>query len=323
MKKNAKKLLLTAGAVVGTSLLAAAWVNSEGQAHVWLSDSLLGSHIHSDRGQQIGKLEDLIVSPKQDSSYAVLSLGSWANMADRYYAMPWSLIRTDEADVKVKDSERKLVLTVDKELLRSAPNFERSDWPDMTNADWREEIDTFYARRSGDIADGRSGRGERDERGDRDERDERDQRRARAQEASARMKTITWRATELEGSDIVSSSDETIGEIEELAVDTDGRFCYVAVSSGGFLGIGERVVAVPWGALQFSLTGEDNDERVITLASTKAQLEKAPEFSSDEEDRTRMSDREWIATVYQHFSVEPYWETEATAKAKPAGTPRK
>jgi sporulation protein YlmC with PRC-barrel domain len=305
MKNNAKKMMLAAGAVVGSSLLAAAWVTYEGHAHVWLSDTLIGSKVHSEHGEQIGKLEDIVVSPNQDSSYAVLSLGSWANMADRYCAMPWSVINTVEADVTVKDSVRTLVLTVDKELLRTAPNFEKRTWPDMTDVAWRSEIDAFYDPRAVGSASGREGR------------DSRDSRENQVQEAGARKKHITWRATELKGADVVTSTNEKLGDIDEIAVDTNGRFCYVAVSAGGFLGMGEHVVAVPWDALQFSLGGEKNDKRLITLASTKEQLAKAPEYSNDDEDRARMCDAEWIASVYEHFSVKPYWDVAEKSPAMP------
>jgi sporulation protein YlmC with PRC-barrel domain len=314
MKHNAKKLLLAAGAVVGTSLLAAAWVTYEGHAHVWLSDTLIGSKVHNEHGEQIGKLEDIVVSPNQDSSYAVLALGSWANMADRYCAMPWSVIQTVEADVAVKDSERKLVLLVDKEMLRTAPNFEKRTWPDMTDVAWRSEIDAFYDRRAVGSVD------DRDEKGERRDQDDRD-RKGQAQEAGARKKHITWRATELKGADVVTSTNEKLGDIDEIAVDTNGRFCYVAVSAGGFLGMGEHVVAVPWDALQFTVSGEKNDKRVITLASTKEQLAKAPEYSTDKDDRARMCDADWIASVYEHFSVKPYWDMETDAKKAPA-TPK-
>ena len=295
MKNNAKKLLLAASAVVGTSLLATAWVTYEGHSHVWLSDTLIGTKVVGQRGEAIGKIEDIVVSPAQDGSYAVLSLGSWANMADRYCAMPWSIIRTVEADEAVKDSVRSLVLTVDKELLRTAPNFEKRTWPDMTDAAWCREINAFY------------------------DPNKIEKKADAVVEAAARSKVVTWRATELKGADVMTPTNEKLGDLEQVAVDTNGRFCYAAVSVGGFLGMGERLVAVPWDAFQFTLGGEKNDKRIITLASTKELLESAPEYSNADEDRVRMCNGEWILGVYEHFSCPPYWDVEAKAPATPAG----
>lgn len=396
MKNHVKQMMLAASAVLGTSLLAAAWALEESRANVWMADDLIGHQIHNERGEQIGKLEDIVVTPRQgrsasavlpagdtprpgqsggqdtpragqpagqdsnrlgqpaeENSYAVISLGSWANMADRHCALPWSIIHTAEANSTEKDGKRKLVLMIDKELLRTAPNFEKRTWPDMTNAAWRTEIDTFYRPHvsglrsrqgaTGSGATGATGSGSTGGTGqDRDERgqDDRDQRQGQPQEANARMKQIVWRVSELDGADVVSATNEKLGDIEEIAIDTDGHFCYVAISAGGFLGMGERVVAVPWESLQFSMSGDNNEndrrageagtgndnsranaektgKRVITLNATKEQLERAPEFSNDKEDAARMSSKEWIATVYQHFSVKPYWDAED----KKPGTP--
>lgn len=295
MNMLSNRIFLATGAVIATALVATALARSEGHAHVWMTETLIGSKVVDDRGSPVGTIEDVVVNPQRDESYAVLSLGKWAEMADRYCAMPWVVIRTVEADPAIEDSVRTLVLTVDKQMLRTAPHFSKRTWPDMTQSDWSREIDAFYVPSA--VA-------------------------ARTEavvEASARTRIVTWRASELKGADVLTTTDEKLGDIEYVAVDTNGRFCYVAVSVGGFLGLGERLAAVPWDALQFSLAGEANERRVIRLASTKEQLGKAPEYSNEEEDRERMCDKDWILGVYEHFSTPPYWDVERTA-ASPAGS---
>src|SRR6185295_16655916 len=107
---------------------------------------------------------------------------------------------------------------------------------------------------------------------------------------------------------------EKLGDIKELAIDTNGRVCYAAVSVGGFLGLGDRLVAVPWDSMTFSLGGDKSDKKLITLASTKKQLETAPQFKEGKDSAAEMSDPQWVGRVYEYYSCTPYWNST------PAGT---
>jgi sporulation protein YlmC with PRC-barrel domain len=55
-----------------------------------------------------------------------------------------------------------------------------------------------------------------------------------------------WRASKLEGLDVYNSNNEKIGDISELLVDQSGRIQAVVIGVGGFLGMGEHDVAVPF-----------------------------------------------------------------------------
>lgn len=268
-----------------TSLVAFASTDLEDDVRVWLSDPLVGASLHDERGEVIATIEDVVVDPASESSYAIVSLGRWADMADRLHAVPWAVLRTIERDPAVPDSERRLVLTIEKERLRVAPAFAKTNWPDTTDAQWAAAVDAFYTPTKGA-----------------------DEARPQPVEAAARAKIVSWRVTELTGSDVTTPQSEKLGEIQLVAIDTTGRFCYVTLAVGGFLGIGEKHVAVPWAALQFSLVGEEPQRRVITLSTTKEKLERAPEVGDDEEHRTRMCGGEWILGVYEHFACAPYWQ---------------
>lgn len=60
-----------------------------------------------------------------------------------------------------------------------------------------------------------------------------------------------WRASKLEGLNVYNNNDEKIGDISELIVDSSGKIQAVIVGVGGFLGIGERDVAVPFDQIKF------------------------------------------------------------------------
>jgi sporulation protein YlmC with PRC-barrel domain len=55
-----------------------------------------------------------------------------------------------------------------------------------------------------------------------------------------------WRASKLEGLDVYNNNNEKIGDIGELIVDSNGQVQAVVIGVGGFLGLGEHDVAVPF-----------------------------------------------------------------------------
>jgi sporulation protein YlmC with PRC-barrel domain len=65
------------------------------------------------------------------------------------------------------------------------------------------------------------------------------------------IKTGQWRATQLDGLDVYNNNNEKIGDVSELILDNSGKIAAVVVGVGGFLGIGEHLVAVPFEQVQW------------------------------------------------------------------------
>ena len=83
------------------------------------------------------------------------------------------------------------------------------------------------------------------------------------------------RATELIGEPIYNAAAEELGNIDDIVLNEDGEVIAVLVGIGGFLGIGERSVAISWSSLEQERTAED-DVRLILDVNREA-LENAPE----------------------------------------------
>lgn len=86
-------------------------------------------------------------------------------------------------------------------------------------------------------------------------------------------------ASTMIGSDVYSSAAgdaEVIGSINDLVVDESGDVAAVVIGVGGFLGIGEKHVAVSFEALEFAIA-DDNTERFV-ISTTREALEAAPDF---------------------------------------------
>jgi len=61
-----------------------------------------------------------------------------------------------------------------------------------------------------------------------------------------------YRASKVIGSSVVNDANETIGTIDDLLVSHDGKQPYAVLSIGGFLGMGTRLVVVPYDLLKFA-----------------------------------------------------------------------
>jgi hypothetical protein len=86
-------------------------------------------------------------------------------------------------------------------------------------------------------------------------------------------------ADEVIGRDVVNLADEEIGEIADLVMDQDQKLVGIVLSVGGFLGMGEKWVAVPVDEIRFPT---DQEPARLLTAATAEQLENAPDFVTRE-----------------------------------------
>ena len=72
-------------------------------------------------------------------------------------------------------------------------------------------------------------------------------------------------ASTISGDKVVNAAGDKLGDIKELMIDLPyGRIAYAVLSFGGFLGVGEKLFAVPWNALTV-----DEDEKQLLLNADK------------------------------------------------------
>lgn len=88
-----------------------------------------------------------------------------------------------------------------------------------------------------------------------------------------------WMVSNLMGKTVVGMDDKTIGEISDVVLGQGGQADAAVIGVGGFLGIGQKDVAIPFSELQVSKNAEGEIEK-ITLSATREQLEQAPAFKT-------------------------------------------
>ena len=89
-----------------------------------------------------------------------------------------------------------------------------------------------------------------------------------------------WLARVFLGQDVHNLTGERVGDVNDLIFDRQGRISTVVVGVGGFLGMGEKDVGIPYPSLTFNV-GKAG-ERVIVIAASKEDLLKAPTFLATE-----------------------------------------
>jgi sporulation protein YlmC with PRC-barrel domain len=82
-----------------------------------------------------------------------------------------------------------------------------------------------------------------------------------------------WRASKLDGVDVYNDRNEKIGDISEVLLDREGKVEAVVIGVGGFLGVGEHNVAVPFNALQWQM---NDNNRTASNASPPASTTAPP-----------------------------------------------
>ena len=87
------------------------------------------------------------------------------------------------------------------------------------------------------------------------------------------------RSSKLVGTNVYGPGDEKIGDINDVLIDKNGSVHAVVIGVGGFLGIGEKNVAVPMKSLNMKFT--DNSDKIdrASVRYTKDQLKQAPAFA--------------------------------------------
>jgi len=108
----------------------------------------------------------------------------------------------------------------------------------------------------------------------------------------------TMGADTLIGNDVYNAAEEKLGDIKEIMLDmSTGKVNYAVLSYGGFLGMGEKLFAVPWAALKL----DPVNERFI-LNVDKEELKNAPGF--DKDNWPDMADETWRQRIHAYYGTD-------------------
>ena len=283
------------------------------------ASDLMGMTVQNYQNEKLAKVQDLAVDVESGRIVQViLASGGFLGLGEVLTAVPPGSLYADLTN-------RVLHLNSDPEKFKNAPRFEMSKWAESSSTNQLMEVYRYHGSSSDlrfieqgdstvavrpntdgsstDLRDGTSGVGWN-----------------KNSAALVRQTTIPkarlgelQSAKKLMGSTVQNLQNERIGSVEDVLVDIEsGRLLAVVVSSGGFLGMGDDLSAVPPTALR-----RGSAAQTYQLDATKEQLTASPHFK-----RTEWPDfaqPTYSSTVYRAYRVEPYFTTDVTGSVVQTG----
>jgi sporulation protein YlmC with PRC-barrel domain len=120
-------------------------------------------------------------------------------------------------------------------------------------------------------------------------------------------------ASKIIGKTVYNRQYEDLGKIHELVIDAkEGYIAYAVLSFGGFMGMGNKLFAIPWKAFEFVKPehtlleiAEPGDKLMLNV--DKEKLKAAPGFDQDAK-WPDFADRTWGKNIYNYYGYATYWK---------------
>lgn len=200
------------------------------------ADKVIGRKVINTNKDTVGEVESVLTDKNGQAAFAVIGVGGFLGIGERNVAVPWNQLTVSA------DSET-ILLNTTKDQLMALPAH-RYDDPARRGKVYVLDTDL---KSNPHLAD-RSA-------------------------ASLATSPSTVDVEKLIGRNIKNSADETVGEIDSVMIDRDGKARYVVANVGGFLGMGEKHVALAWDGLTITQNGEH-----VVANVQKDALKELPEF---------------------------------------------
>jgi sporulation protein YlmC with PRC-barrel domain len=279
------------------------------------SSDVIGMVVSVAGDEKIGKVDDLAVDVESGRILQViLSTGGFIGIGDRLTAVPPGALHYDAA-------RRLLRLNVDKEALKSAPAFDMGRWAELSDSEHLAQVYKLYGEESAYVfvqnEPGMAGLRVHTNSAPNTAAADRPMalrerghivRDSRSMIPASRLSQVQ-RLSTLMGTPITNLQNEKLGKLENVLLDLpSGRLVAMIISSGGFLGMGNELSAVPPTALRFT-----RDRDGLLLDTSKEALSSAPHFKADQwPDAAQPA---YADAIYRAFRVEPYFTTNAVTDA--------
>jgi sporulation protein YlmC with PRC-barrel domain len=248
------------------------------QPRLEFAKNLIGSKVVNDKGERLGTIKDVVLTPDRDSiNYVVLarSSGIWG-VGDKYFAVPWS-------QLSVQPDQKVVVLSgVSKADLDKAPGFDKNHWPATAGTNWLGTSPNAGMTPSGSASTPAPG--------------------TQASMTAPTTDIQQLRLSKMFGENIQNPQGEHLGKLDNAMVDVNqGKMAYGIVGlRHGFLGMNKDFAAVPWTALNWTsrpgvaMLNVDRE----TLASIAFNRDNYPDLANPQYSRQ----------MFDRFHVTPYWE---------------
>jgi sporulation protein YlmC with PRC-barrel domain len=252
-------------------------IQPERLGRVVKASEVLAREVKNLQDEKLGKVEDMAVDVESGRIIEVLvSSGGILGMGDKVTAVPPNAFSWETTSSTLR-------LDATKEKLKGAPTFEMSKWTELTKTNRVAEgyryfgKEPYFARAYGrDLSKG-----------------------------TASAPPSLERASKVIGATVKSEAEEKLGKVDDLMVDVEaGRMVQVILASGGFLGLGDDLRAVPPTAFRYK-----ESDNTLVVNATRDAVTGGPRFKAGE--WPDFGDPRYSGGVYRAYRVEPYFTVDA------------
>jgi sporulation protein YlmC with PRC-barrel domain len=210
---------------------------------VYKASALNGIHFYNAEGEDLGKLNDLMVDQDGRIVYGILSHGGVVGVGDKLFAVPPDCLRTLK---EVNGRNQFTIVGVSKQTLDNQPGINEKDYPTAPNPLFKGTAQDDTVRRT---------------------------------EASTSGDVKLMRLSKLDNIPVRNQAGEDCGKVRDFVVSLhEGKVTSAILSYGGTARVGEKYFAAPWKAVELKhLTGSPTDVNFVVRVS-KQNLDNNPGF---------------------------------------------
>ncbi len=233
-----------------------------------LASTLIGQTIYNGTGEEaeaIGDVNDVVLGPDGQAEAVVVGVGGFLGMGEKDVAVDFERLGWTE-----RDGEKWLTMAATQDELENAPAFDRAMLvadARMSNETMANETMASDQRNPADDTMAPGATASRDVTG------------ADDHNTQVVVDASTASADEMIGTTVYGAREENLGEVSDVIVSADGKVEAYIIDVGGFLGIGEKPVALK--ASKLDLKKDDSGTLHIYTTFTQEQLESFPEYSEE------------------------------------------
>ena len=251
-----------------------------------LASDLIGAAVYESSAEDaasIGEINDIVVSPEGEVSSVVIGVGGFLGIGEKDVEVEYGAI--EWAD---RDGQRWIVANMTREQLEAAPAFDRtnvyteaqSEPEGMQNTEAMTGTDSNVATGTDQTAQtAEQATTERVENGESAVAPAEEQAMVIDRMTMTTVNVGDITADDLTGRTVYGANDENIGEVGEVLISSEKQIDGFVINVGGFLGMGEKEVAVSPENLDIRADADGN----ITVFTpfTQEQLEAQPEYTEE------------------------------------------
>ncbi|QDU09812.1 PRC-barrel domain-containing protein [Gimesia aquarii] len=245
------------------------------------ASKLLGMNILNSKGKNVGEINDILLNATTGKvNYVAVTYGGLLGVGSKMFAIPYKAFqyRQNPND----KNEYALMLNVTQKQLEGAKGFDDQHWPNFADSKFTHELDHRYGVKRNKKAHDLS--------------------RSKAGQLDDKTTGANIRFSQMTGMNIYNSKGKNVGEINDIVLNAStGKINYAAVTYGGFLGVGNKMFAVPFKAFKVQRSKKDQDKYLLVLNVTEKQLEGAKGF--DEKHWPNFADPDFNKELFERYGV--------------------